>query len=88
MFQENVSQPDSGATSISVLITSGFSFNFSATATNYLLFFSIDSNSNDGESGKPAAAASKSLTISSLFSLQGFSLLATSSGDRVPVLSF
>ena len=36
VFQDNVSQPDSGATFISDLITSGFSFNFSATATNYL----------------------------------------------------
>ena len=71
MYEKNVNQPDIGATSISALIISGFSFNFSATATNYLqigfaLFKRSDSNSNDGESGKPAAAASKSLFTSLL----------------------
>ena len=65
----NVDQPDMGATSIRALIVSDFPLNLSTTATNYLQFgFSLlkrsDSKVNDGERGKPAAAASKSLTTS------------------------
>ena len=39
--QENLNQPDNGATSISALIVSGLSPNFSATATNCLQFKSF-----------------------------------------------
>ena len=66
----NVDQPDMGATSIRALIVSDFplGLNLSTTATNYLQFsFSLlkrsDSKVNDGERGKPAAAASKSRLV-------------------------
>ena len=82
-------EPDIGATSTSALIISGLSLNFSATATNHLSFgFALLKRSDsywdisDIESGKPAAAASKSLTTS----LQ-FCFLAPSRGLD-PVLSF
>ena len=56
MYQENVLEPVNGAISISTLIISGCSFNFSATATNqnqfpggFALFKISDSNSIEGE---------------------------------------
>ena len=84
----NVDQPDMGATSIRALIVSDFPLNLSTTATNNLQFsFSLlkrsDSKVNDGERGKPAAAASKSLTASSLSCS-----LAISRGVSVPVWMF
>ena len=77
-----------GATSIRALIVSDFPLNLSTTATNYLQFgFSLlkrsDSKLNDGERGKPAAAAFKSLTASSLSTP-----LATSRGLLEPVWMF
>ena len=89
MYEKNVNQPDIGATSISALIISGFSFNFSATATNDLQFGLVIFQRSDSyqcndniEKGKPAAATSKSRSYSLLFFF-----LATPRG-LFPVLMF